>query len=75
MMNEMKFNLEKPDDEKGIEDFKIFKAEIKTLLTKGKLKIVEKFRVFAFIITDPSPEERKNVTTLLKKREIVEIPA
>lgn len=70
MMNEMKFNLEKPEDAQGTEDFKTLKTEIKALLTKGKLKVVEKFRVFAFIITDPSPEERKSVTAHLKSKNI-----
>ncbi len=67
MEREITFNIEKPYTEKEIADFKTFRIELKSLIKKGKLKVVEKFKVFAFIITDFTVEEKASVTAFLKK--------
>lgn len=67
MEREMTFTIEKPYSEQEIIDFKAFRIELKSLIKIGKLKVVEKFKVFAFIITDYSTEEKESVGAFLKK--------
>ena len=67
MEAEITFNLEKPDTAEEIQNFKAFRIELKSLLKKGKLKVVEKFKVFSFIIVDYTTEEKNSVAAFLKK--------
>lgn len=67
MEAEIIFNIEKPDTAEEIQNFKAFRLELKSLLKKGKLKVVEKFKVFSFIIVDYTTEEKNLVTDFLKK--------
>jgi hypothetical protein len=67
MGTEIVFNIEKPVTEKELQDFRLFKKEIKLLLKKGKLRVVEKFKDFAFVIINCSTDEKNNISTFLKK--------
>ena len=67
MEAEITFNIEKPDTAEEIQNFKAFRLELKSLLKKGKLKVVEKFKVFSFIIVDYTAEEKNLVASFLKK--------
>ncbi len=67
MEAEITFNIEKPDTAEEIQNFKAFRLELKSLLKKGKLKVVEKFKVFSFIIIDSTVEEKNLVAAFLKK--------
>jgi hypothetical protein len=67
MEAEITFNIEKPETAEEIQSFKTFRLELKALLKKGKLKVVEKFRVFSFIIVDYTTEEKNSVAAFLKK--------
>lgn len=64
-VEEITFNIEKPYTEKEIQDFKEFRIGVKSLLKKGKLKVVERFKVFSFIIVDYTSDEKNDVTTFL----------
>lgn len=66
----MTFNIEKPETEAEIQSFKTFRLELKALLKKGKLKVVEKFKVFSFIIMDYTAEEKNLVSAFLKKENL-----
>ena len=65
---EIIFKIEKPETQEEIVDFKLLKLELKSVLKKGKLKVVEKFAVFAFIITDYTSDEQKKIAALFKQR-------
>jgi len=67
MGREMTFKVEKPYTEQELKEFKQFRLEVKALLKKGKLKVVEKFSVFAFILSECTEEEITSVNALLKK--------
>ena len=70
MEAEITFNLEKPETAEEIQKFKAFRLELKGLLKKGKLKVVEKFRVFSFIIIDYTTEKKNLVAAFLKKENL-----
>lgn len=70
MDGEIIFNIEKPSTKSEIEEFKNFRREVKSLLKKGKLKVVEKFSVFAFVITNYTSEEENKVTSFFKNKTI-----
>ena len=70
MEAEITFNLEKPETAEEIQNFKAFRIELKALLKKGKLKVVEKFKVFSFIIIDYTPDEKNLVAAFLKKENL-----
>lgn len=70
MEAEITFNIEKPETEAEIQSFKTFRIELKALLKKGKLKVVEKFKVFSFIIIDFTPEEKNLVAAFIKKENL-----
>jgi hypothetical protein len=65
---EIIFKIEKPETQEEILDFKLLKLELKAALKKGKLKVAEKFAVFAFIITDYTAAEQQEVIALFKQR-------
>lgn len=70
MEAEITFNVEKPESAEEIQNFKAFRLELKALLKKGKLKVVEKFKVFSFIIVDYTTEEKTLVAAFLKKENL-----
>jgi hypothetical protein len=68
MQGEFTFTIEKPYTETEIRDFKLFRTELKSVLKKGKLKVTEKFKVFAFVIENYTSQEKTTIDLLLKKQ-------
>lgn len=74
MGEEIIFNIEKPQTKQELEDFRLFKKDIKALLKKGKLKVIERYSDFAFIIISYNSDENKIISQFLKKEtQIVKI--
>jgi len=69
MGEEITFNyiVEKPFTEKELQDFKKFRTEFKSLLKIGKLKVVEKYKVFTFIVSGYTMDEKNRIKSFLKK--------
>jgi hypothetical protein len=70
---EIIFNVEKPVNPNELEDFRLLKKEVKSLLKMGKLKVVEKFSVFALIITGYTTDEKNKVTALFKENRKIKL--
>jgi hypothetical protein len=66
---EITFKVDKPSTEQEIKNFKLLKADLKVLLKKGKLKVVEKYANFTFSITDYTADEQKKINEILKKQQ------
>ena len=67
MSNEIIIKVEKPETKEQILEFKEFKLELKSILKKGKMKTVEKFRDFTVTISETSSDEQKRVAGYLKE--------
>jgi hypothetical protein len=72
MSKEIIFKVSKPESEMEIQSFKKFRNDLKGLLGKGKLKVVEKYRDFTFTITDCTPDENQKVSVFVKETNTVE---
>ena len=71
-MKEIVIKVSKPESEAEIQNFKEFRASLKVLIKKGKIKVVEKFQNFTFTITDPTKEEEQKIAVILKETKTVE---
>ena len=72
MSNEIIIKVIKPESDTEIQCFKKFRLDLKTLIKKGKVKVVEKYRDFTFTISDPSKEEEQKVSVFIKENKTVE---
>ncbi len=72
MSKEIIIKVSKPETENEIQDFKQFRAELKVLLTKGKIKVEEKFRDFTFTISESTKEEEQKIAAFIKESKKVE---
>ncbi len=72
MSKEIIIKVGKPESEAEIQYFKQFRIELKVLIKKGKIKVVEKFKDFTFTITDATKEEEQKVAVFIKETKTVE---
>lgn len=72
MSKEIIIKVIKPESDTEIQYFKKFRLDLKVLIKKGKIKVVEKFRDFTFTITDASKEEEQQVANFIKENKTVE---
>ncbi len=72
MNKEIIIKVGKPESESEIAYFKQFRNDLKVLIKKGKVKVVEKFRDFTFTITDATKEEEQKVAVFIKETKTVE---
>ena len=72
MSREIVIKVGKPETENEIQDFKQFRTELKDLLSKGKIKVVEKYRDFTFTIIDSTVEEQQKIALFLKQKKTLE---
>ncbi|MGZ3899738.1 MAG: hypothetical protein ACXVNM_08190 [Bacteroidia bacterium] len=72
MNKEIIIKVSKPESEVEIQSFKQFRTDLKGLLNKGKIKVVEKFRDFTFTITEATTEEEQKVAAFVKENKTVE---
>ena len=72
MSKEIVIKVGKPETENEIQDFKQFRTKLKVLLSKGKIKVVEKYRDFTFTISESTKEEEQKIAAFLKESKRVE---
>jgi hypothetical protein len=72
---EITFNIEKPATAEELKEFKDLKINIKALLKKGSLRVVEKYAVFSFIIKDYTSDEKIRIAALIEKGNFTPKPA
>jgi len=72
MSKEIVIKVGKPETESEIQYFKQFRIDLKVLLTKGKMKVVEKFRDFTFTITECTKDEEQKIAVFVKENKTVE---
>jgi hypothetical protein len=72
MSKEIVIKVSKPESDAEIKDFKQFRLDLKVLLQKGKIKVVEKFRDFTFTISEYTTEEEQKVAVFIKENKTVE---
>ncbi|MBA3665602.1 MAG: hypothetical protein H0W61_15555 [Bacteroidetes bacterium] len=72
MNKEIVIKVSKPESEIENQSFKQFRADLKALLSKGKIKVVEKYRDFTFTITECTTDEEQKVANFVKENKTVE---
>ncbi len=72
MNKEIVIKVGKPETDMEIKCFKQFRLDLKVLLTKGKMKVVEKFRDFTFTITECTKDEEQKIAVFVKETTTVE---
>ncbi|MBA3681155.1 MAG: hypothetical protein H0W73_08320 [Bacteroidetes bacterium] len=73
IIKEFVFKTNKPETKIEAVHFRKFKVDIKTLLKEGnsKIKVLEKFRDYAFFISDHTPEEEEKLIIFIKDNKTV----
>jgi len=61
------FTTSKPQTEKELEDFKIFKRSVKSHLSVGKLRVTERFKTFSFQILNCKGVEKEGIMLFLNE--------
>ncbi len=72
MSKEIVIKVGKPETDIEIQSFKQFRLDLKVLLKKGKIKVVEKFRDFTFTLSECTIEEEQKVSVFIKENKTVE---
>jgi hypothetical protein len=72
MSKEIVIKVGKPESPVEIQCFKQFRLDLKVILTKGKMKVVEKFKDFTFTITEFTKDEEQKIAVFVKETKTVE---